>query len=239
MTLPSGPALYRVLEATWPPAGTRRVGPWTIRVGKGGGQRVSATTAEAAFSESDLAAAEAAMARLGQPALFMVRPDDQALDTLLDRRGYRIKDPVALYAIDTAGLTKSPVPPVSAFHVWPPLAIMTDLWAAGGIGAGRLDVMHRAAGPKTAILARHSDQPAGTAFVACHDGCAMIHAIEVAPAQRRRGVGANILRAAAHWAEREGAQFLTLAVTRANAPANALYASLGMQVVGHYHYRIN
>jgi hypothetical protein len=26
-------------------------------------------------------------------------------------------------------------------------------------------------------------------------------------------------------------------VTEANRPANALYASLGMEIVGHYHYR--
>ena len=38
--------LYATLEATWPPAARRRVGPWTIRDGQGGGKRVSAATAE-------------------------------------------------------------------------------------------------------------------------------------------------------------------------------------------------
>ncbi|MDJ0629770.1 MAG: GNAT family N-acetyltransferase [Rhodobacter sp.] len=238
MTLPGGPDLYPVVEATWPPAATRRVGPWTVRDGAGGGQRVAATTAEAAFETDDVPSAEDAMAALGQPNLFMIRRGDETLDALLDSLGYRIKDPVVLYAIDTAELTGSPVPPVSAFHIWPPLAIMADLWAAGGIGPSRLAVMGRAGSPKTAILARQNDQPAGVAFAACDGTVAMIHAIEVTPQHRRQGVGANILRSAAHWAQDQGARYLTLAVTRANAAANALYASLGMQVVGHYHYRI-
>ncbi len=238
MTLPGRDRLIGVVEATWPPARTRHLGPWTIREGRGGGQRVAAATAEAPVTAADLPAAEAAMADLGQPRLFMIRPGDGVLDDLLAAAGYRVKDPVLLYAVATGRLTAEPLRPVSAFDIWPPLAIMADLWAAGGIGAARLAVMDRAEDPKTAILARHRDQPAGAAFVALDGDIAMIHAIEVAPALRRSGVGANILRAAAHWAGRRGAAHLTLAVTRDNAPANALYASLGMQVVGHYHYRI-
>jgi GNAT superfamily N-acetyltransferase len=45
------------------------------------------------------------------------------------------------------------------------------------------------------------------------------------------------MRAAARWAEGNGATTLALAVTRANSAANALYASLGMVAAGHYHYR--
>ena len=166
----------------------------------------------------------------------MIRDGDDALDALLDAQGYRINDPVVLYAIDIAALTALPVPPVSAFTLWPPLAIMADLWAAGGIGPARIAVMNRVNGPKTGILTRASDQPAGTAFVAIHDNFAMTHAIEVTAPLRRQGVGVNILRMAAHWAQDHEATHLTLAVTRANAAANHLYSSLGMQVVGYYHY---
>ena len=66
----------------------------------------------------------------------------------------------------------------------------------------------------------------------------MIHAIEVAPEHRRHGVGRNMLIKAAHWAQDQGATHLSLAVTRANTGANALYSFLGMTVVGNYHYRI-
>lgn len=237
MTAP-GPTLYDVVEATWPPARSWRLGPWTIRDGAGGGKRVSAATAEAPFSDDDFARAETAMADLGQPALFMIRDGEDLLDQQLAARGYRVIDPVVIYSIAVARLLERPLPPVSGFALWPPLAIMRDLWAAGGIGPARIGVMDRAQGPKTAILGRSQEQPAGVGFVAIHDKTAMIHAIEVAPKLRRLGTGRNILGAAAAWAQDHGATDLSLVVTRANTGANALYAALGMVVVGQYHYRI-
>jgi len=238
VSAPDGETLYRVVEDTWPPARAERLGPWTIRDGAGGGKRVAAATAEGAVSPVDLTPAESAMRAFDQTPLFMIREGEDALDRLLEAEGYSVIDPVLLYLAPIDELTQDPIPPVSAFTIWPPLAIMLDLWEAGGIGPGRVAVMDRAQGAKTAILARNSDQPAGVAFVALRENIAMIHAIEVTPAHRRQGVACNILRAAAHWAQDQGATHLSLAVTRANQGANALYSSLGMQVVGHYHYRI-
>ncbi|NKW78995.1 GNAT family N-acetyltransferase, partial [Rhodobacteraceae bacterium R_SAG7] len=40
------------------------------------------------------------------------------------------------------------------------------------------------------------------------------------------------------WAAEQGATELAVLCTRANAGANALYARLGMQQAGGYHYRI-
>ncbi|KMW58704.1 Histone acetyltransferase HPA2 [Candidatus Rhodobacter oscarellae] len=221
--------LYAVIEATWPPAATRRDGDWTLRDGAGGGKRVSAATLDGAGAWD----AQSAQS----PALVMVRAGEDRLDAVLAGQGYAVADPTVAYACPVAALTGAPLPPVSSFALWPPLAIQRDLWAEGGIGPERVAVMERAGGPRAAILARHNDQPAGTGFVAIHDNVAMIHAIEVTPAMRRQGVGANILRRAALWAQHQGATTLALLVTRANAPANALYSSLGMQIVGHYHYR--
>ncbi|MCP3969468.1 MAG: GNAT family N-acetyltransferase [Rhodobacteraceae bacterium] len=238
MNTPDVGTLYRVLDATWPAASARRAGVWTIREGQGGGQRVSSATADAPVQYNDIMQAEVAMAALGQTPLFMVRPGEEALDGMLEARGHKIKDPVALYCALVERLTQTPVPLVSAFYLQPPLAIVTDIWEAGGIGLPRRAVMDRVTGPKTAILARHSDRPAGAAFVGICDTIAMVHAIEVVPALRKQGVGANILRAAAHWAQDRGATHLALAVTRANKAANALYTSQGMTVVGDYHYRI-
>jgi len=42
MTLPTTEKVMQVVEATWPPARQWDRGPWTIRDGAGGGQRVSA-----------------------------------------------------------------------------------------------------------------------------------------------------------------------------------------------------
>jgi GNAT superfamily N-acetyltransferase len=137
-----------------------------------------------------------------------------------------------------AQLTDVQIPRVTTFAMWEPLAIIRETWAAGGIGPARQAVMERVAGPKTAILGRHNDKPAGAGFCAIHDGTAMVHALEVPPHQRRNGMGAWMMRQAAFWAAEQGATEITVLCTKRNEAANGLYASLGMALVGQYHYRI-
>lgn len=232
--------LMPVIAATWPAAATHAIGPFAVPQGAGGGQRVSAArladpTATDA-SEAEIDAAIAALAEMGQPPLFMLLEHQRALDARLGARGFAQRDATLALSIACAHIASAP-PPVTCFAIWPPLAIQTEIWAAGGIGADRLAVMDRAEGPKTSLLGRTQDRPAGTAFVSMHQGTAMLHALEILPAFRRRGLGLVMMRTAAHWAMGEGAQDLSLLVTRENQPAQALYASLGFTPVGQYHYR--
>ena len=229
-------ALQAVAEATWPAAAVRAVGPWHIREGRGGGKRVSAATARHAVMADDLPVAEAAMRDLGQAPLFMIRPGDAALDGLLADRGYDVIDPVNMYVGPVTGLALPP-PHATTFTIWEPLAIQLDMWTAGGIGPERVAVMQRAPLPKTAIFARDGQRPAATAFAAIHDGTAMVHALEVTPSCRCRGMGRHVMQKAALWAQDNGATHIAALCTEANAGANALYASLGMACVGQYHYR--
>lgn len=229
--------LAEVAEATWPPAATHRHGPWLIREGQGGGQRVSAASPAGDWTPDDIPAAEAAMQALGQDPLFVIHPGDAALDAALAARGYLHHDPVVAYAAPTALLADPPPAFLTSFPHWPPLAVAAQLWAEGGIGPGRLAVMDRVQGPKTAILGRSGDRAAGIAFTAIHRNVAMLHALEVTPDQRRKGSGHNILRAAALWARDHGADSLALLVTERNVAARALYTSLNLVVVGQYHYR--
>lgn len=174
---------------------------------------------------------------LGQPPLFMVPDGQAALDLVLAARGYAVRDPVVALAAPVAMLARQRPPAVTTFEVWPPLAIQTEIWAAGGIGPARLAIMHRVKGPRITILGRLRDSPAASAFVACDGDVAMLHALEVDPPFRRAGMGRHVLTAAAFWAMRQGATSLALFVTRTNAGACALYASAGMVPVAAYHYR--
>lgn len=228
--------LLAALEATWPAASARGAHGFLIREGRGGGKRVSAATATG--DAPDIDAAIAAMQDLGQPALFMIRAGETALDADLAARGLAVADPTALYAAPVSRLLAD-VPRVTVFDIWEPLAVMEEIWAEAGIGPARLAVMHRAAGPKTALFGRIENRPAGVGFLALDREVAMIHALEVRPEARRKGLARHMLRHAAAWSARHGATHLGLAVTRANKGANALYASLGMDVVGGYHYRIS
>lgn len=241
MSAPDAARLLAALEATWPPAAARRLGPWLLREGGGGGRRVSAASAVAPAGADDIAAAEAAMRDAGEAPLFRLTPAlaawDAALDAALEARGYLPDAPTILWLAPVDRLAPAPLSPMKAFALWPPLAIQHDIWAAAGIGPARLAVMGRVQGPHTALMAREADRVAGTAFVACDGEVGLLHALEVPERARRRGVGRNLLQAAAEWARGQGAGWLALAVTDDNAPAAALYAGAGMAVAGRYHYR--
>ncbi|HSG36214.1 MAG TPA: GNAT family N-acetyltransferase, partial [Paracoccaceae bacterium] len=230
--------LYALTEATWPPATKVRIGPWDIREGRGAGSRVSAATPAAPATALDLPLAEQEMRNLGQTPLFMIRRGEDWLDEMLAAQGYAIKDPVSLRLAPVGRLAALPLERAKTFRVWPPLETQKEIWAGGGIGPARLAVMDRADGPKTTILGRDGNSPAGTVFVAMQDNLAMLHAMEVAAAFRRRGLARKMIAAVGHWAADHGASHVALLVTKANAGANALYASMGFEVVGEYHYRI-
>jgi ribosomal protein S18 acetylase RimI-like enzyme len=225
--------LAQLMEATWPPARAWREGVFTLRDGDGGGKRVSAASCEDDFAAQDLERLEASTA---EP-LVLIRAGEEALDQALADRGWRVVDPVVAYVAPVSALVAD-LPPLAAFAHWPPLQIAASIWEEGGISPARIKVMERVAGAKSVVLARSGDRPAGAAFVAAHGDHAMLHALEVRPHLRRKGVGEVVLRAAANWAAAQGAQQLGLVVTQRNAAARALYDRLGMAVVGQYHYRM-
>lgn len=234
---PDAATLFGAMEATWPPERRLRDGPVTLRFSRGGGSRVTAATLAGPPGEGVIAAAEAAMRAAGQRVLWQVRSGDDMLDAALAARGYRVMDPVWLYLAPIGVLAQEP-PRISAFSVWPPLAIQREIWLTDGIGPDRVAVMERVAGPKAALLSRTDDRASGAGFVAVAEGIACLHALVVAEGFRRRGAARHMIARAAVWAQAQGADWLALAVTRANGPGNGLYASLGMEIVEHYHYRI-
>lgn len=236
MTL-SAEALFDTVEATWPAAACHRIGPWLLREGQGGGKRVSSISAEPGWTPNDIAVAERAAADLGQTPLFQLRPEQAELDDALAARGYEVVDPVDLLTAPVAALMAD-LDRLDTLPSWPPLAVQAEIWGAGGIGPARLAVMARAEGPKTALLGRYRDHAVATAYVACHGPIAMLHALEVAPQARRQGIARVMMRGAANWAARHGAQDLAVLVVKTNQPAQNLYKSLGMTAVGHYFYRI-
>ncbi|MGR3591406.1 acetyltransferase (GNAT) family protein [Limimaricola soesokkakensis] len=218
---------FATLAATWPAAATRDLGPMRLRDGAGGGSRVSATTLEGPWQPADVIAAETAMRAAGQVPLFMLRQGEDDLDAALGARGYGIIDPTLILAAPPDKLETG-----SPRAVWPPHPEQIAIWEAGGVGPSRIAVMQRVTAPKAVLRAAQA-----CAFVACHERHAMLHALEVAAPARRRGTGRALMAMAAGWARAAGAQSLCLAVTRANAPARALYADLGYAELTGYHYR--
>ncbi len=234
---PNAARIMQAVEQTWRPARTWEVGPVRMRAGQGGGQRVSSATTTGSVSEADLQAAEAAFRDADRRPLFQCRDDAPELANLLDRKGYVARDKTVMYVLPIEHLTDRPIPRVTAFTIWEPLAIMDEIWATDDIGPERLAVMHRAP-VKTGVLARWNEKPAGAAFVATDDDIAMVHGLVVLPHQRRQGVAEWMMRAASIWGQAQGARWMSVLCVADNAPANALYRALGFEAVGSYHYRV-
>ncbi len=236
MTPPDSDRLMAVLDATWRPAARADIPGWAIRLDAGGGRRVSAASALNPGTVPDITAAEAAMQAQAQTPLFRLRDNEAALHAALAARGYRVADPTVILAARPGALT-APQDRRGAICDMP-LAVQAEIWAAGGIGAARLAVMARAARPRAWLLSRTAEAPAATAFVAMAHGIAMLHAVEVAARHRGAGHGRRLLLLAGAWAAAAGADWLALAVTRANAPALALYQGEGMRDAAGYSYRV-
>lgn len=231
--LPDNGRLLSALDTTWAPAEILRSGGWTVRRGLGGGNRVSA-----ASGSGDIQTAVDALVAWEQVPLFQLHPEQADLDKELEGFGYSIHEPVFFFAASTDSMIGSQSHMAAAYRCHCRPAIMEEIWATGGIGPERLAIMDRVTVPKQLLMSRAGDRPAGVAFVAVDDGIAMIHAIEVLPQFRRKGCATLLLEAAARFAVEHGATWLTLAVTRANTGAHALYERMGMVRCGAYHYRI-
>jgi len=234
---PSEAEILRVVDGTWPAARTFESGPFTLRLGHDGGQRVSAASARGPATAAEIGAAERTMLALDQGRLFMITAKDSALDAALEARGYALKDPVTMFACPAERLAARDKKGLMTSWVDAPLEVMKEIWAAGGIEKGRLAVMARAKGPKSYLLGRVDDRAAGAGYVALHGKVAMLHALEILPEHRRKGLGLAMTAAAAAWALENGAETFSLIAITANHAACGLYRHLGMQAVGHYHYR--
>jgi len=224
--------VLRALAATWPAAATRRAGPFLLHEGRGGGRRVSAAQAQGPWVPADVEAAIAGMEALGQAPLFRLAPQEKALAARLAGRGLVPAEVVLALA---APLPLGPVAGAGAVTAhWPPLPAQRALWEAGGTGVARQRVMARVAGPRAALALGD----AGVAFVACAGNVAAVHALLVAPARRREGIGRRLMAGAALWAGQQGAGALAVAVVATNAAALVLHSGLGLRECARWQYHL-
>jgi len=231
---PSQAALFAAIDTTWPAFAFHRHNGWLLREGAGGGQRVSAATVLPGAQNPDIGSAADKMHSMGQNALFMVRSQDGDLDARLAEQGYKIVDPVTILITPTESLlTMAGKQHQRVTTLNTPDTTAKEVWGNGGIYQPRLNVMARVKTAKTIISAGYM----GVAFAACHEGIAMVHAVEVSKNHRRKGVANALMHQAARWAMQHECTWLAVLTVRANTPACALYDRLKMKQAAAYHYR--
>jgi GNAT superfamily N-acetyltransferase len=237
MAKPDEARLLAALEATWPPAAVdeNAVPGWKLRDGAGGGKRVSAAVS---VGSRDFEAAAKAMRERGDRPLIQVPDSDPDLDRALAAAGWAAVDPTLLMAAPAESLAGLDADRrIRSVHARCRLALVDEIWKAGGVDAARRAVMDRCPLPKAAVIARSDTAVTGVAFVAADREVAMLHAMEVREDMRRQGAGRSTLAGAARFALDQGADWLALGVTEANAAARALYEAAGMETLGRYRYR--
>jgi ribosomal protein S18 acetylase RimI-like enzyme len=84
---------------------------------------------------------------------------------------------------------------------------------------------------------RREGHPVAIARAAVDQRWAGLFAVEVAPMDRRSGLGSLVSAAALRWAAQQGARRSYLQVTAANTPAISLYEGLGYEQHHRYGYR--
>ena len=238
MTLKNSSTIFETIDLTWPAEEFFELPKWKLRKSINGGKRVSAATATGKSSITDIQFAENTLAEWRQDKLFMIKAGENSLDQALTKRGYCIVDPTNIWSISSPALSMQQIPPVTAFTIFPPLAIQKELWVANGIDASRIEIMNRVKTPKTTIFGRMNAKPAASAFVSVANKIAMVHALIVDHKCRRQGMGKFVMQKIGAWAYKLGAKNVVVLCTKKNQSANKFYKSLGMKVTGEYHYRL-
>jgi GNAT superfamily N-acetyltransferase len=224
-------ALERIASDAWPAAERGRLGDWQLRATGGWTGRANSALAvgdpglplpDAVDAVVDWYAARGLPPRINVPL-----PLAAAVGGVLDARGWLAAEPTLVQTAplaDLAGdagdvrLTPSPSPAwIALVGGWkgalPP--------EAHGLLTGPSQVRF-AEGYRDGVLA-------GTARGAVVAGVLHLGLVVVTPAARRQGLAGRLSRTLAGWARANGAHTAMLQVEESNAPAIALYGTLGFR----------
>jgi ribosomal protein S18 acetylase RimI-like enzyme len=121
-----------------------------------------------------------------------------------------------------------------------PDAAWLTLFRGGQVPPAGLALLRSAPWQAFGSIRSYADEVHAVGRVSIAGGWAAITALEVAPAWRRRGLGAALTTAlcAAASAHDDGVERVLLQVAIDNAPAIALYKRLGFRISHRYHCRI-
>lgn len=190
--------------------------------------------------------------RWGTPSIFKISPvTDPALDAFLQERGYHIEHDIYVM---TADLTYTTLPNIDAsglsgLHVTV-MPKVSDAWISALFALKKTDNdIHRrivpsmyAAIPKDEI-AMYIENEAGeiiaTGLGILDRDYVGVYAIHVHENYRRRGLARYIVASLLKAGYDRGASHAYLQVVSSNAPAKALYRSLGFQIAYRCWFRVN
>ena len=237
-------ALEKIAARAWPAAEEVHLGGWLIRAASGHtGRANSCWTLEPPGRpvETAVAAVEAWYAARSLPPVFRTSDGATAprdLPRLLMAQGYA---PEIETVMMLGPLTSRPDSQVSLSQA-PDDGFRRVLFGVQHRGDGdaqeRLEVLSRIPAPKAFARLNLDGQPAAVGVCAVDGEWAGLSAMRTVAAVRRKGLGRRVIGALHEFAAEAGARRAYLQVEAQNAPAIALYRSLGFEPAFNYrHWR--
>ncbi|TDC87751.1 GNAT family N-acetyltransferase [Saccharopolyspora aridisoli] len=239
MTDPDTWQIERAVVATWPASTVVRRDGWLLRHCDLLRRRRSNSALRIGpldDPEAALDAAERFYAERSNPAIVQVSPLDEhsELDTLLAARGYRADAPTTVMRTEREALLQAcPVPDFEVVLDTEPGSRWLD--AVATVGGRPEPSLDRVPAPVAFATAVHRGVPVGVGMFAVSGGWCGVYGMHTAPAWRRRGVAASLMRAGAG---RASAERVFLQVETGNSVARSRYESLGFILAHAYHYRV-
>lgn len=244
MGLPSIIEIERAGLKAWPGIEVEWDGSWVRRASNGYTQRANSVQCFDPADEGNVVERVAASRRWfearGIRATFRINPlTGPALNAALDEAGWIALDHSQLLAMELGPVLPDPRGEVLALDD-PKFLTAHQLVSAysdekmGKLRAllGVLDV------PAIGIVVRAPDgRPVSSALMAIGDGIVITGNVATDESERRKGYAAGMMRTGLAWAHAAGAKFAALNVVAQNAPAQALYHSLGYRRQYDYLYR--
>jgi ribosomal protein S18 acetylase RimI-like enzyme len=217
---------------SWPALRTVLVDGWVVRLSDGHTRRANSASP---FAASHLApdALIDTIAPLFRDAdltpVFRITPlADPSVEKRLIARGWRDDDPsLGMFANGPAGAADLAVRlEPHASETW--IAGAMTAYGFGEKGARALRrLLPLIALPVAFATLVEDGEPLAFGMAVAERGMVGFHDIVVAPRARGRGLGRRLVAALIEWGQREGATSAYLLVREGNAPARALYRSLG------------
>jgi ribosomal protein S18 acetylase RimI-like enzyme len=235
--------LVRALEErgfnSWPALRTTLVDGWVVRLSDGHTRRANSASpyfASRLAPDALIDVIEPLFREAKLRPVFRITPlADPGVEMRLVARGWRDDDPsLGMYSAEPFGTADSSV----RFESGASDAWIDGAMAAYGFGERGAAALRRTL-PLIALPAAYAtfvEDGEALAFglAVAERGMVGFHDIVVAPKARGRGLGRRLIAALIEWGGRQGAASAYLLVREANAPARALYRSLGFGEVYRY-----
>jgi ribosomal protein S18 acetylase RimI-like enzyme len=251
MALPSPSVLATVrrFEAagfrSWPAATVHYDGTWAIRLTAGlPAKRLNSVNPLDPSDVHDLPERIARAARrfdaYGRPLTFRISPlSGHALSAHLDAEGWlRFDESLVMRMALTDAVVEGALDQIPLKDIGRFIGATLKVHAADASLRPGLSEIIGAIQPEAGLFALEDGSESLATLICVHDGdLAGLFEVATDKSVRKQGHGRNLILSALKWARLRGAREAWLQVEAGNAPALALYRSLGFEEVYRYHYR--